>query len=162
MIFILQVWLDDYKNVLYRRNPERFETVEIGDITREKLIRKNLNCKPFQYFLDFVMPDQVLRYPWQDFGVFASGTIRSESLPHICIDSLGRPSNSPLGLYSCHSNLTHPNDTQMFVLSRHRHINRPMAHDNCIDAYQALFTPCTYAFGNQLWFYNLVSLKISP
>lgn len=55
------MWLDDYKQYLYRNAPERYARVDAGDLTREKTIRKNLNCKPFSYFLEVIMPDMLER-----------------------------------------------------------------------------------------------------
>lgn len=130
---IAEVWLDDYKQYLYRGEPERYAKVDPGDITREKMIRKNLNCKPFQYFLEYVMPDMLERYPYDDPGVFASGAIQSEADSELCVDTLNKQSGEPLGLFECHDNLTNPGYTQDFVLSYHRQIKKNDIYESCLD-----------------------------
>lgn len=155
---IAEVWLDDYKEYLYRNEPQRYTRIDAGDLTREKLIRKNLNCKPFQYFLEYVMPDMLERYPAEDPGVFAKGAIQSEANTKLCVDTLGKPNGDAIGLYDCHRNLEHPGPTQDFVLAWHRHIARNDKYDSCLDTDHTSIWGCHYAFGHQLWFYNLVRL----
>ena len=58
---IAEVWLDEYKEQLYSGDPARYASIDAGDLTRQKAIRKNLNCKPFQYYLDYVAPDMLER-----------------------------------------------------------------------------------------------------
>lgn len=132
---VLKVWLDDYKQYLYRGEPERYAKIDAGDLTREKLIRKNLNCKPFQYFLEFVMPDMLERYPYDDPGVFASGAIQSEADLDFCVDTLNKRNGESLGLYECHENLTDPSDSQNFVLSWHRQIKKNDKYEFCLDTH---------------------------
>ena len=72
----IEVWLDEYKEYLYKGDPERFAKIDAGDLRREKLIRKNLNCKPFQYYLEFVAPEMLESFPYIDQGIFAKGAIQ--------------------------------------------------------------------------------------
>ena len=157
---IAEVWLDEYKEYLYKGDPQRYARVDAGDLTREKLIRKNLNCKPFQYYLEFVAPDMLERYPYTDRGVFAKGAIQSEANETFCVDTLNRPSGESLGLYKCHQPLTNPGSTQDFILSWHRQIKRNNIYDDCIDTYKTSIWGCHFSFGHQYWFYNLVSYII--
>lgn len=61
---IAEVWLGDYKEILYSSEPERYAKIDPGDLTKPKAIRKNLNCKPFQYYLDYVAPDMLERFEY--------------------------------------------------------------------------------------------------
>jgi polypeptide N-acetylgalactosaminyltransferase len=133
--YFSKVWLDDYKHYLYRGESERYAKVETGDLTKEKLTKKNLNCKPFQYLLEFVMPDMLERYPYIDPGVFASGVIQSEADLELCVDTLNKQNESPIGLFECHDNLTNPDYTQDFVLSWHRQIKKNDRNDICLDTH---------------------------
>lgn len=153
---VAEVWLDDSKHCLYATNPEKYANIDAGDLTEARLVKKALNCKPFQYFLDYVMPDQVARYPCNP-GVFAKGVIRSESHPDLCVDTLGRLEGEPIGLYACHSNHTNPADDQHFSLTWNRQIKQNSESlESCLDAHQARFLTCHFQQSNQLWFYNTV------
>lgn len=154
--YSFKVWLGNFKHYLYNNNPDRYRNVSFGDITVAKQIRKNLNCKPFEYFLEEVMPDQVERYPYISPGVFASGVIRSEKYPDMCIDTLERPNGQPLGLHHCHGNSTNPEESQSFVLSWHRQIKKKRQFQ-CLNSDKLSLSGCHFNFGRQLWFYNLVS-----
>ena len=58
-------------------------------------LRKNLECKPFKWYLENVYPD--LRIPNPDEVSF--GAIRQGQM---CLDTLGRLDSGLVGLYSCH------------------------------------------------------------
>lgn len=162
---IAEVWLDEYKENLYDGNPERYAKVDAGDLTREKLIRKNLNCKPFKYFLDNVAPIMLEYYPVDDRGVFANGAIQSEANATYCIDTLNRPYNQPkngLALYPCHQSLTKPGYNQDFVFSWNRQIKRNDKSYTCFDNYvsRPYLKGCNFKFDNQFWFYDIVRISI--
>jgi polypeptide N-acetylgalactosaminyltransferase len=67
--------LDEYKQYLYKRHPERYAKVDIGDISGQLILKKKLNCKPFSYYLNEIAPDLVERYPLKEPDHFASGTV---------------------------------------------------------------------------------------
>jgi polypeptide N-acetylgalactosaminyltransferase len=147
------VWLDDYKKYLYRTDPERYAKADAGDLTREKLIRKNLKCKPFRYFLENVMPDMLERYPLEDRGVFASGTIQSEMDPQFCVEAFLGVNGFEIKLQNCDSNLI----SQNFKLSWYRQIKPDSLNDKCLKHNRLKIRRCTYDSVQQ-WFYNLVSI----
>ena len=61
---IAEVWLDDFKEVVYRADPIKFN-VNPGDLKKAKLVKEKLKCKPFQYFLDNIEPEMYTRYFYQ-------------------------------------------------------------------------------------------------
>lgn len=67
--------MDDFKNYLYSRDPERYEKVDAGDLSYQKIIKKKLQCKPFSYFLEHVAPDMLEFYPLVDPPSFAYGAV---------------------------------------------------------------------------------------
>lgn len=146
---------------MYNIDPNRYLNVDPGDLTQAKLVKKSLNCKPFKYFLDQVAPDMAERYSFYDPGVFASGAIQSMADRGICIGK-NQSDQSKLGLFKCDQNLASPKTSQNFELSWHRHIKMNNHKDgyNCIKDGKLEFSDCLFEFGNQLWFYDLVSEDI--
>lgn len=125
------------------------------------MIRKNLNCKPFDYFLEVVMPDMLERYPYSNPGIFASGAIQSQADKSLCIDSLRKPNGAPLELYKCNRNLVKPERPQMFTLSWHRQIKKFGLYDYCLDLHQTSMWGCHFALGHQMWKFDIVSCYLS-
>lgn len=74
---IAEVWLDEYKEVMYDEDVKRFD-IDPGDLMKAKLIKQKLNCKPFQYFLEEISPEMNTRYFYKGRypGYFARGDIR--------------------------------------------------------------------------------------
>lgn len=157
---IAEVWLDDYKECLYQREPIKYANVDAGDLEIQKLIKKNLNCKPFKHFLEHVMPDMLEKFPCVEPGVFASGVIQSEADPELCVDSMEEPYIKVPILSDCESNLTHPGVTQNFALTWHRNIASDHDYFFCLETKSMLFHYCDFKFKKQLWFYNLTSHQI--
>lgn len=153
---VAEVWLDDSRHCLYATDPGKYANMDAGDLTKARQLKQALNCKPFQYFLDYVMPDQVARYPCNP-RVFASGVIQSESHPSLCVDTLGRLEGEPVGLNACHSNHTSPGNDQHFSLTWNRQIKQNSESlESCLDVDDTRFTNCHFQQSNQLWFYNTV------
>lgn len=99
---LAEVWLDDYKEVFYEADPKKRE-IDAGDLTKAKMIRSKLQCKPFDYFLEEIAPEMYTRYFYQkDYpGYFADGLIRSEADTNICLDTMGNYGEK-IEVYPCH------------------------------------------------------------
>ena len=54
---LAEVWLDDYKNIVYLRHPE-LKTLEAGNITDRVNLRHRLNCSSFDWYMKNVHPDK--------------------------------------------------------------------------------------------------------
>lgn len=72
---VAEVWMDEYKEYLYKRDPDRFAAVSAGDLSYQFYIKERQQCKPFKYFLDVVAPDMKERYPLEEPPEFASGAV---------------------------------------------------------------------------------------
>lgn len=156
---IAEVWLDDYKECLYKREPEKYAKIDYGNVEKQKLIRQNLNCKPFKYFLDHLMPDMKEKFPCVEPGVFASGAIQSEADPTMCVDTIPQPYKKNSTLSTCHKNLTLSEKSMTFVLTWHRNIENEN-YSYCLVSNTMNFEACDYNFKKQLWYYNLTTHQI--
>lgn len=76
--------MDEYKNYLYERDPDRYASIDAGDLTKQRAIREKLQCKPFKWFMEEIAFDLPKKYPPVEPPDFASGTIRSVSHPNQC------------------------------------------------------------------------------
>ncbi|CAF93469.1 unnamed protein product, partial [Tetraodon nigroviridis] len=71
-----EVWMDEYKEIYYHRNPHaRLEA--FGDVTERRKLREKLGCKSFGWFLENIYPD--LHVPEDNPGMF--GMVRLQLPP---------------------------------------------------------------------------------
>lgn len=162
---VAEVWMDEYKDYLYKRDPGRYENIDAGDLTKQLAIRKDLKCKPFKWFMTEVAFDLVEKYPPIEPPDYAYGTIQSVSNPKYCVDSLNHNNGEEVGMFTCAENHLHPHFNQNFVLSWHKDIRMrntlkcwdlPTSHHNS----PVTFYDCHGQQGNQLWKYDAVGSAI--
>jgi polypeptide N-acetylgalactosaminyltransferase len=55
---VAEVWMDEYKECVYRRNPNRWR-IDAGNLTVMLNLKRKLQCKPFKYFVDNIGPGKV-------------------------------------------------------------------------------------------------------
>jgi polypeptide N-acetylgalactosaminyltransferase len=115
---LVEVWFDEYKYLYYRKHPKR--KVECGDLTEAIALRKKLNCKPFNYYIEKVAPYILDRYPIKKMAHFAYGAIQSLANKKLCITA---PKDLGIArLKTCSKNLKFPSSRQNFALTWHRMI----------------------------------------
>lgn len=154
--------MDEYKEYLYKRTPEKYASIDPGDLTKQKAIREKLQCKPFKWFMDEIAFDLPIKYPPIEPPDFAWGTIQSISNPQLCCDTLSHGNNEPVGVYSCAGDHKSPHYNQFFTLTWHKDI-RVRGSTKCWDVTsssenaQILFYDCHGQQGNQFWKYDTVS-----
>ena len=153
---VAEVWMDDYKEHVYKRNTNRYK-IDVGDLTKAKQLKASLKCKPFQYFIDVVAPDLVEKYPPVSI-TFAYGTVKLFDT-NLCLDTFHRSINKPLGLYSCQSDLKFPEKSQNFELSEYKDF-RLRFSETCLDGFQLNTAQCHKQGGNQKFKYDNVINKI--
>lgn len=97
---VIEVWFDEiHKEYFYTREPlARF--LDMGDITEQLELKKKLNCKSFQWYMENVAYDVFDKYPqlpenlhWGEFRNLASSK---------CLDAMGRQPPSMMGVNYCH------------------------------------------------------------
>ncbi|XP_055973296.1 polypeptide N-acetylgalactosaminyltransferase 12-like [Sorex fumeus] len=96
-----EVWLDEFKELFYHRNPHaRLES--FGDVTERQQLREKLKCKDFRWFLENVYPE--LHVPEDRPGCF--GMLQNKGLQGLCFDYNPPDENQIVGhqviLYTCH------------------------------------------------------------
>nr|XP_033800551.1 polypeptide N-acetylgalactosaminyltransferase 3 isoform X2 [Geotrypetes seraphini] len=98
---LADVWMDEYKNIFYRRNQEAATIVKersFGDISKRLNLRQQLQCKNFTWYLTNIYPE--LYVP--DLNPLMYGEIKNTGRG-LCLDAgennLG---DKPLIMYTCH------------------------------------------------------------
>ncbi|XP_068151365.1 N-acetylgalactosaminyltransferase 4-like [Drosophila tropicalis] len=156
---VAEVWMDEYKEYVYIRDPENYEKIDAGDLSRQRAIRERLQCKSFDWYMKEIAPDFLIKYPPIEPPKFASGAVQSVAFPQFCLDSLGKTSNNAVGLYSCAANLTFPQANQNFGLTTYREM-RLGEEGDCLDVQDnhpnatIWMWNCHNQGGNQFWYYD--------
>jgi polypeptide N-acetylgalactosaminyltransferase len=157
---VAEVWLGKYKEVMYIADPEKAE-IDPGDLTKMKMIRDKLQCKPFDYFLEEIAPEMFTRYFFNGRypGYFAHGLVTSEEIKDFCLE---RSDNNQIILAKCQSYLDHKkNKSQFFFLNWHRNLRMRTENYGCVQ--DNLYTGrCKYDGSSyQLWKYDLNTKQLS-
>jgi polypeptide N-acetylgalactosaminyltransferase len=97
---VIETWFDDkYKEYFYTREPmARF--LDMGDITEQLALKKRLNCKSFQWFMENVAYDVLDKYPELPPNIHF-GEMRSVAVSK-CLDTLGHAPPSLMAIQHCH------------------------------------------------------------
>ncbi|XP_066297346.1 polypeptide N-acetylgalactosaminyltransferase 4-like [Branchiostoma lanceolatum] len=90
-----EVWMDEFRNVIYRRHPN-YKEVDAGDVTRRKVLRRALHCHDFRWYLQNVYPN--LYVP--DVRPVAYGQIQNKGTGK-CLDAVSAGKKLS-GLFDCH------------------------------------------------------------
>jgi len=142
-IRLAEVWLDDYKNYYYDRIGH--DLGDYGDVSSRKKLRKDLQCKSFQWYLDTVYPE--LFIPGE---AVASGEIKNP-WSNQCVDSPAKREDmhKAVGLWPCHNQ----GGNQYWMLSKTGEIRRD---ESCLDfaGSDVILYPCHGSKGNQFWVYD--------
>jgi len=97
---VVETWFDDdYKEFFYTREPlARF--VDMGDITEQLKLKKDKNCKSFDWFMNEVAYDVFEKYPKLPPNKFW-GEVRNQGSGQ-CLDTFGRHPPEKAGASGCH------------------------------------------------------------
>ncbi|XP_019364278.1 PREDICTED: polypeptide N-acetylgalactosaminyltransferase 12 [Gavialis gangeticus] len=112
-----EVWMDEYKELYYHRNPHaRLEPY--GDVTERRVLREKLKCKDFKWFLENIYPE--LHVPEDRLGFF--GMLLNRGMANHCFDYNPPNDHEVMGhriiLYPCHG----MGQNQFFEYTSHNEI----------------------------------------
>eukprot|EP00112_Aurelia_sp_Birch-Aquarium-sp1_P019291 Seg4740.1 transcript_id=Seg4740.1/GoldUCD/mRNA.D3Y31 product="Polypeptide N-acetylgalactosaminyltransferase 5" protein_id=Seg4740.1/GoldUCD/D3Y31 len=145
IVRVAEVWLDEYKDIVYAFRPD-LKTSMGGDMTDRKRLRKRLKCQTFKWYLDNIIPELEIAdaYPYGRGQLKNLGT-------QTCLDTLGLTAQgSRPGLYACHG----LGNNQFFMFTKKNEI----WHDtSCLDYAgdgKIQMWPCHKQGGNQKWIHK--------
>ncbi|KAK2846624.1 hypothetical protein Q5P01_009623 [Channa striata] len=95
---VAEVWMDEHKASVYMawNIPMENHGIDFGDISQRVALRKSLQCKSFDWYLDNVYPE-MRKYN----NTLFYGELRSSKANHLCIDQ-GAKENHTAILHPCH------------------------------------------------------------
>lgn len=127
---VAEVWMDEYKDFFYTMNPSvKSIAMNISKETLDerKELRKNLDCKPFQWFLDTVWPEHFFPSPDRFFGQIksiASGECINKPGQTMgsTLKAIGVVGTSPVGKLGIEKCTIDPYPGQSFVYTKKGYI----------------------------------------
>ncbi|XP_052873353.1 N-acetylgalactosaminyltransferase 6-like [Anopheles cruzii] len=164
---VAEVWMDEYKHYVYRRDPQRF-AIDAGDLSKMKHLRRRLHCKPFRWFMETIAPDLIEWYPLIEPENFASGVIQSQANGNLCVEveSISVGGKRAL-LAPCASDKIAPERPgQNFQFTWRRDIKSMLFSSECLDVTehspdaQLQLIGCHNQQGNQLFQYDVDTKQI--
>lgn len=145
---LAEVWLDDYKKFYYLQSG--FDKGDYGDISERIQLRKELNCKSFQWYIENIYPE--LEIP----DNIAEGYVKN-NVSNYCLDFPFVTGNAKtkLLIYSCH----YLGGNQFLEYRKSNQIQR---NDRCLEytpADELVFTFCNTQI-SQVWTYNVSTSQL--
>ncbi|ODN01162.1 Polypeptide N-acetylgalactosaminyltransferase 5 [Orchesella cincta] len=151
LLRVATVWMDDHV-VYYKHSKKSLSTLQTGDITDRLLLKKNLNCKSFEWYLEQVYPSL---YNPRKSNIVADGQIRSLGMDgSLCVDSASQTGSIAI-LFPCHG----LGGNQRWWYTEKGEIRR---YDQCLDYWgdKIKLYPCHGQKGNQRWIYTKENQRI--
>ncbi|NXA32824.1 GALT3 acetylgalactosaminyltransferase, partial [Eudromia elegans] len=126
---LAEVWMDEYKEIFYRRNTEAAKIVKqktFGDISKRLDLRQRLHCKNFTWYLNNVYPEAYV----PDLNPLLFGFLKNVG-SRTCLDvGENNHGGKPLIMYSCHG----LGGNQYFEYSAQQEIRHNIQKELCLHA----------------------------
>lgn len=142
---VAEVWMDDYKQYFYNSRPD-VKKIDFGDISDRLALRKKLNCKPFKWYMDTLLPDMFI--PDKE-HIQVQGALKNPDGQ--CLDKMGQRAGGKAGVYFCHGQ----GGNQAFMYTTLKEIRAD--EDLCLDSWatnmpgDVFLQKCHGSKGNQEW-----------
>lgn len=124
---LAEVWMDDYKEIFYRRNQEAAEIAKdrtYGDISKRLELRSRLQCKSFSWYLKTVYPEVFI----PDLNPLRFGAVKNVG-KDTCLDAgENNDGGKQLIMYPCHGQ----GGNQYFEYSTHHEIRHNVEKELCL------------------------------
>ncbi|XP_029011614.1 polypeptide N-acetylgalactosaminyltransferase 6 [Betta splendens] len=126
---LAEVWMDDYKNIFYRRNKiaaNMAKENKYGDISARLKLREGLQCKNFSWYLDTVYPEVFI----PDLNPEKHGAIKNLG-SQSCLDvGENNHGGKPVIMYTCHN----MGGNQYFEYTSHKELRHNIGKQLCLQA----------------------------
>ncbi|OZC07013.1 glycosyltransferase, group 2 family protein [Onchocerca flexuosa] len=90
-----EVWMDEYKEIFYNMVPAAKE-VDAGDLTERKILRENLQCKSFRWYLETIYPESPIPIDFLSLGQVKNLGVMK------CLDTGGHSVGESPSMFPCH------------------------------------------------------------
>ncbi|NXM12166.1 GALT6 acetylgalactosaminyltransferase, partial [Ploceus nigricollis] len=124
---LAEVWMDDYKEIFYRRNQQASQMARektFGDITERRRLRERLHCRNFTWYLQNVYPEMFV----PDLTPAFYGAIKNEGTKS-CLDvGENNHGGKPLIMYPCHG----LGGNQYFEYTSQRELRHNIGKELCL------------------------------
>jgi len=141
---LAEVWMDHYKDFFYIITPGVL-TTKYGDVSERKQLRKDLQCKSFQWYLENIYPDSLIPLNYKMLGEVKN------TEANLCLDTMGKKENENVGIFTCHG----MGGNQVWAYTGNNEIR---CDDICLDVAKkgtaVKMIKCHHLKGNQLWDYD--------
>ncbi|KAG8432391.1 hypothetical protein GDO86_002287 [Hymenochirus boettgeri] len=138
---LAEVWMDEFKEIFYRRNREAANIVQkkdFGDLSRRLELRNRLQCKNFTWYLNTIYPEIYV----PDLNPLIHGDIQNIGRV-LCLDVGGENhGDKPLIMYTCHG----LGGNQYFEYTSKHEIRHNIQKELCLRPSHGslLIKPCNY------------------
>ncbi|NWV94577.1 GALT6 acetylgalactosaminyltransferase, partial [Machaerirhynchus nigripectus] len=126
---LAEVWMDDYKEIFYRRNQQASQMARektFGDITERRRLRERLHCRNFTWYLQNIYPEMFV----PDLTPTFYGAIKNEGTKS-CLDvGENNHGGKPLIMYPCHG----LGGNQYFEYTSQRELRHNIGKELCLRA----------------------------
>jgi len=96
---VVEVWMDEeYKQYFYTREPQA-KYADAGNLTQQLQLKKDLECKSFDWYMKNVAPDMLEKYPPLPPNLELGSLVNVGT--RLCLDTLGRVAPAMMGLSQC-------------------------------------------------------------
>ena len=97
---VVEVWMDEeYKQYFYTREPTA-RYADMGNITAQLALKKELECKSFDWFMKNIAYDMLEKFPKLPENIQLGSLINIGS--KTCLDTLGRSAPAQMGVTECY------------------------------------------------------------